>query len=144
MVFTLAEQDLTFTAVRNAASLNIYAIGTVTIGGTIKAGNSVTISINQPSCGVTTSAGCYTYTVQSGDDFASIVNGLVALINAGKGDPNVLGIGDAPADEVVVTARTAGSAGDNITLATTISTNATITATASGANLAGGGDAART
>ncbi len=142
MVFTLAEQDLTFTAVRNAASLNIYALGTVTLGGTIKAGNSVTISINQPSCGTTTSVGCYTYTVQSGDDFASIVNGLVALINAGKGDPNVLAIGDAPADEVVVTARTAGSAGDNITLATTISTNATVTATASGANLSGGGDAA--
>jgi uncharacterized protein (TIGR03437 family) len=133
MVFTLAEQDLTFTAVRNAASLTIYAIGTVTLGGTIKAGNSVTITINNTN---------YPYTIQSGDDFASIVNGLVAAINAGKGDPNVLAIGNAPADEVVLTARTQGSEGDNITLATTISTNATITATASGANLAGGGNAA--
>jgi uncharacterized protein (TIGR03437 family) len=133
LVFTLAEQDLTFTAVRNGASLNIYAIGTVTLGGTIKAGNTVTVTINTTN---------YTYTIQSGDDFASIVNGLVALINAGKGDPNVLAIGDSPADEVVVTARTAGSAGDNVTLATAISTNATITASASGANLAGGGDAA--
>jgi uncharacterized protein (TIGR03437 family) len=142
MVFTVAEQDLTYTAVRNAASLNIYAIGTVTLGGTIKAGNSVTISINEASCTAAPSVGCYTYTIQSGDDFASIVNGLVALINAGKGDPNVLATGDDPADEIVVTARTAGSAGDNITLSTAISTNATITATASGANLSGGGDAA--
>jgi uncharacterized protein (TIGR03437 family) len=133
MVFTVAEQDLTFTAVRNAASLNIYAIGTVTLGGTIKAGNTVTITINTTN---------YTYTIQSGDDFAAIVNGLVALVNAGSGDPNVRAIGDSPADEVVLTAKTAGSAGDNVTLATTISTNATITATASGANLAGGGDAA--
>jgi uncharacterized protein (TIGR03437 family) len=136
MVFTLAEQDLTFTAVRNAASLTIYAVGTVTLGGTIKAGNTVTITINTAN---------YPYTIQSGDDFAAIVNGLVAAINAanaGKGDPNVLAIGDAPADEVVLTARTQGSAGDNITLATAISSNATITATASGANLSGGGDAA--
>jgi len=133
LVFTLAEQDLTYTAVRNAASLTIYAIGTVTLGGTIKAGDKVTVTINATN---------YGYTIQSGDDFAAIVNGLVALINAGKGDPNVLATGDSPADEVVLTARTEGSAGDNVTLATSISTNATITATASGANLAGGGNAA--
>ena len=133
LVFTLAEQDLTFTAVRNAASLNIYSIGTVTLAGTIKAGDKVTVTINSVD---------YAYTIQSGDDFAAIVNGLVALVNAGAGDKNVLAIGNAPADELVLTARTAGSAGDNITLATSISTNAMITATASGANLLGGGDAA--
>ena len=134
LVFTTAEQDLHFTAVRNAASLNIYAVGSVTFSGTINSGDKVTVTIQGKD---------YTYTIQSGDDITAIVNGLVALINAGAGDPNALATSNAPAGALVLTARAANIAGNNVTLAASVSTNAQIVATASGANLAGGGDAAQ-
>ncbi len=139
LVYTESEQDLPYNGVRNAASLTIYARGTVQIGGTIKSGDKVTITI-----GVSTSATTipYAYTVQSGDNIAAIVQGLVALINAGKGDPNVQATADTPANEVVLTAKQAGVLGNKVTLATSISTGAVITATASGTNLAGGASTA--
>ncbi len=138
LVYTPAEQDLAYNAVLNAASLVIYATDTVTIGGTIKSGDKVTVTI-----GVLTSATTvpYTYTIQSGDDFAGIVDGLVALINGGK-DPNVLATADTQADEVVLTAKVPGVLGNNVTVVTSISSGAEITAVASSANLAGGGSAA--
>ena len=139
VVYTPNGQNLPYSAVRNAASINIYAVGTVTIGGTIKSGDKVTVTIGLST---TTTTETYTYAIQSGDDAAAIVNGLVALINAGKGDPNVLATADVAADEVVLTAKTAGADGDNVTLATSISANATVTAVTSAANLSGGGDAA--
>jgi uncharacterized protein (TIGR03437 family) len=134
LVFSTAEQDLRFTAVRNAASLNIYAVGTVAFSGTINAGDKVTVTIQGKD---------YTYTIQKNDDFTAIVNGLVALINAGSGDPNALATSNAPASALVLTARAANTAGNNVTLAASVSTNAQIVATASGANLSGGGDAAQ-
>jgi len=139
LVYTVSEQDLPYNAVRNAASLAIYAVDSITIGGTIKGGDKVTITI-----GVTTSATTipYTYTIQSGDNLAAIVNGLVALINAGSGDPNVRALADTQANKVVLTARVAGPLGNNVTVATSISTNATITASPDSANLSKGGSAA--
>jgi uncharacterized protein (TIGR03437 family) len=139
LVYTPAEQDLPYNGVLNAASLIIYAVDPVTIGGTIKSGDKVTITI-----GVSTSTTTlpYTYTIQSGDNFTSIVDGLVALINAGKGDPNVIATSDTQAHEVVLTAIAPGAAGNNVTVATSISTNAQITAIATSANLSGGGSAA--
>ncbi|HLY16861.1 MAG TPA: hypothetical protein VKR61_06530, partial [Bryobacteraceae bacterium] len=139
LVYTPAEQDLPYNAVRNAASLNIYAVDTVTIGGTIKSGDKLTLTI-----GVSTSTTTvpYAYTVQSGDSFAGIVNGLVALINAGKGDPNVFATADTLTNEVVLTARTPGRAGNNVTVTVSYSSNAQITATAQSANLSGGSSAA--
>jgi len=139
LVYTKAEQNLPYNGVLNSASLIIYAVDTVTIGGTIKSGDKVTITI-----GVSTSSTTvpYTYTIQSGDNFAAIVDGLVALINAGKGDPNVIATADTKANEVVLTARTPGAKGNNVTVATSISTGAQITAVAQAANLTGGGSAA--
>jgi len=140
VVYTPNGENLPYSAVRNAASINIYAVGTVTIGGTIKAGDKVTVTIGVSTSTTTAS---YPYTIQSGDNAAAIVNGLVALINAGaSGDPNGLATADVAADEVVLTAKTPGADGDNVTLAASISTNATVTAVTSGANLNGGGDAA--
>jgi len=142
VVYTASAQTLPYSAVRNAASINIYAIGTVTIGGTFKSGDKVTVTIG---ISTSTTTAPYAYTIQSGDNAAAIVNGLVALINgsnSGKGDPNVLATADIPANEVVLTARTPGAPGDSVTLASSISTNATVTAAVSGATLSGGGDAA--
>ncbi len=134
MVFSPAEQHLPVTAVRNAASLNIYAIGAVKLGGTIKSADKVTITIQGKA---------YTYTIQSGDTATGIINGLVALVNTGSGDPNVLATANAAVGEVVLTARASGAAGNGVTLAASTSTGAQITVTVSGANLSGGGDAAK-
>jgi len=139
LVYTKAQQNLPYNGVLNAASLSIHAVDTIKMGGTIKSGDKVTITI-----GVSTSTTTvpYTYTIQNGDSFAAIVNGLVALINAGKGDPNVIATSDTEADNVVLTARLPGAAGNNVTVATSISANAQITAVAQGATLSGGGSAA--
>lgn len=139
LVYTIAEQDLLYNGVRNAASLTIYAHATITIGGTIKSGDKITVTIGNSN---STATETYNYTIQSSDTYASIVDALVANINGGKGDANVLATADAPADEVVLTAKTPGPLGNNVTLSTSISSGATISAAASGANLSGGASTA--
>lgn len=139
LVYTPLGQDLPYNAVRNAASLAIYALDTVTLGGTIKAGDKVTVTIGISSSSTTKD---YPYTIQSGDSFAGIVNALVALINAGEGDPYVRATANTEAQAIVLTAKTAGAEGNNVTVATTISSGAQITALAKSANLSGGGSAA--
>jgi uncharacterized protein (TIGR03437 family) len=134
MVFTVGDQPLPLTAVRNAASLEIYAVGSVVLSGTITAKDVVTITIQSKA---------YKYTVKNDDTFAMVVDGLVAAINADSGDPNVLATPNYALATVALTSRAGGEAGDAITLAASVSTSATIVANASGANLAGGGDAAK-
>ncbi len=155
-VYSLAPTMLPYQAVRNAASMDIVANGTVAIGlpvaNTIKGGDVVTISIGTST---TTNPAQYTYTVKATDTLDDIINGLVAAINSsnsGQGDPNVIATADLTQvvstgvdveENVVLTSRVPGDAGNDITLAATVSSNAQITATASGANLSGGGDAAK-
>ncbi|MFN7995485.1 MAG: hypothetical protein U0Q18_17880 [Bryobacteraceae bacterium] len=133
VVYTPAELDLTLTSVRNAASQAVYAVGTVIFGGTIKSGDKVTVTIQSKA---------YSYTIQSSDTYASIVEAFVALINASSGDPNVIATPDPLANELLLTARAEGIAGNSVTLAAAVSTGAQITATASGTVLSGGGNAA--
>jgi len=132
-VYSPAEQLIPYTGVRNAASLAIYALGSVVIGGSIQVKDTVTITINGTN---------YKYEVVANDTLESVVQALVALINAGNGDPNAFALPDLITDTIVLSAKIQGTDGNNITLATAVSNNATITATASGANLSGGGDAA--
>jgi len=155
MVFTPLEADIVSTGVVNAGSLHIYAFGTVTLGGTLTANDVVTVTIGNPSNGVSSAGGSavtntvnYTYTVTSTDvtngSFDPITQGLANAINSangGNGDPNVVAIPQLGFGVLQLIARIPGTAGDNITLSTTVSTNATITATASDAVLDGGGDA---
>ena len=79
LVYTMAEQDVPYNGVLNSFSGNIYAIDPITIGGTIKAGYTVELTIGVSS---TTTTYSYTYTVQNGDTFTTIMEGLVALVNA--------------------------------------------------------------
>lgn len=135
LVFTPENATVTQTGVVNSASLAIYAIGTVTMGGTITAGDTITISINTTN---------YTYTVVSTDTYETIVAAFVTMINQannGAGDPNVIAQQLVGYGTLELIARTAGVNGNNITLATTVSTNATETATASSTTLSGGGSA---
>ncbi len=134
MVFTIAEPLVSSAGVRNAASLDVFAVGTVTVSGTITAKDTATVTI---------AGKAYTYTIVADDTIATIITKIAGLINANGGDPNVFAREDQGAFEVVLTSKQTGDAGNAVTLATSVSTNATIILTASGANLAGGGDAAK-
>ncbi|HLI83885.1 MAG TPA: hypothetical protein VKV17_08200 [Bryobacteraceae bacterium] len=166
-VFSIGANNIPYSGVRNAASLQIFAVGSVTVGGTATANDTVAITIgntatnNGTACSspnqnssVSSSTtgnanapeGCgttYTYTVKSGDTLLDIVNGLVAAINAGSGDPNAFAFADPGAETVVLTAKAEGVNGNNVTYVTSVSTNATETLTAAGATLEHGGDASQ-
>ena len=129
LAFTPGTNEFPITGVRNAASREIYATGGVDIAGTIQAGDTATVTINSKD---------YTYKVVSTDTIATIVQAEVNLINEGAGDPYVLADVQSNFNQVQVIARQGGPGGNTITLAAATSTNAKITATASGATLTGG------
>jgi uncharacterized protein (TIGR03437 family) len=133
LVYTPSTNTLAPNSVLNAASQSVYAVGTVDLAGTITAKNTVTITIQGTN---------YTYTVQSSDTLTTVTAALVKLINAPPGNPNVFAVANPGFNEVVLTAKVANSAGNSITLAASVSGGATITATASGADLSGGSTAA--
>ncbi len=142
LVFTPASPIVPLNGIVNAASQQVNAIGAVDLSGTITAGDTATITIGTTN---------YTYTVVKTDTLDSITTSLVSLINANGGDPNVLAVADVSIDEVDLTARQVGAAGNNIALSTsttgagstsTTTNAATIILTASGATLERGGNAA--
>jgi uncharacterized protein (TIGR03437 family) len=134
MIYTEAQPNLPVTAVKNAASLEIYAEGTVTLGGTLEANDSVTITVESKN---------YIYKEVKNDTFSNIVSTLANAINAGAGDPNVIAVADATAQSVLLISRTPSTAGNSITYSAKVSTSATITATTAGSTLTGGGNAAQ-
>jgi uncharacterized protein (TIGR03437 family) len=81
---------------------------------------SVDGSINAGDVGTITIAGKgYSYTVQSSDTLATVRDALIAAINNGN-DPNVTASAGGQFTRVVLTAKQAGSAGDGITIATSV------------------------
>ena len=136
MVFTPAHADVPITGIVNAASRAIFAVGSIVIGGTITDGNTVTATLNGTA---------YTYKVTTTDTVDSVAKALAGVItaaNSGAGDSSVSALDEAGLATVLLVSRQPGIAGNNVTIATSVSTSATITATASGGNLAGGGNAA--
>jgi uncharacterized protein (TIGR03437 family) len=132
-VYTVAPNVLPYQAVVNTANPNIYATGGVTVGGTINNGDIVTITINTTQ---------YAYTVKATDTIDTVLAALVAEINAGSGDPNVIALEDDADSKVALTARLPGPQGDSTAYSVTVSSNAQITATAADSQLDGGGNAA--
>jgi uncharacterized protein (TIGR03437 family) len=156
LVFTPGTPSIPITGITNAASLQTYAVGTVSITGTITAGDTVTIMITTPGTVATTcpSAGleCYTYTVVTNDTLASIVEALANLINgtkSGTPDPNVIASADIVEGSLFVVnliARQPGLNGNSIgysgtTAASSSTGTPTETSTAAGASLEGGASA---
>ncbi len=141
LVFSPEQATLPLNSIVNAASKAVYAAGSVVVGGTISAGNDATITIGNPT-GSGANTIDYKYTVVSTDDLEKIAVTLTKLINAGNGNPNVLALEDAGLSTIHLISRQPGLAGNNITLATTLSTNAALTLTTSGSNLSGGASAA--
>lgn len=144
LVFTPEQALVPVNGVRNSASLEIYALGSITLGGSIVANDEVTVTITPPSTAANPSpAGVsYTYKIVSGDTFETIYLALVGLINAGSGDPNVFAEYEPSLTLLKLIARSPGPNGNNVGIATSVSTGAQITATASGSTLQGGQDAA--
>jgi uncharacterized protein (TIGR03437 family) len=125
VIYSPAVQNIPLDGIRNAASLQIYALGSVTVAGTIQAKDTVTITVNSTP---------YVYTVVAADTLETVVQGLVNLINKAP-DKNVIASDNLSALAVVLTARTPGAPGGLITLSSIASVNALITATVSGATL---------
>jgi uncharacterized protein (TIGR03437 family) len=137
LVFSPATPSVPIDGVVNAASLAVYAVGNVVIGGTITAGNTITISITGAN---STTPAKYEYVVKSTDtSLETVAVALTGVINAGNGDPNVFAVEVATLATINLIARQPGPNGNNIALATTTNSTATITAAASSGFLAGGG-----
>ncbi len=133
-IYSPGENTLPYTAVRNAASFAIYAVGGVQLGGTVKENDEITLTIGGKD---------YKYKIVKDNDFPDIILALVNLINAGDGDPNVFASPNYATDSIILTARAQGADGNSVEYSVKTSTNAQITATTSGATLAGGMDAAK-
>lgn len=134
MVFTLAEPILPLTAVRNAASFQVFASGAIIFEGNVKENDEVTIKIVDKE---------YKYKIPSGATFASVINALVEAINEGEGDPNVVATPNEVLNVIILTARVEGNAGDQIEYTTSTSTGAEIVVRTAGFRLSGGQDAAK-
>jgi uncharacterized protein (TIGR03437 family) len=131
VVYTAEPLNIPLANARNSASLQIYALGSIIIGGSIQAKDTISIEINTTTC---PGAGCYTYTVLSTDTLTTVADALVKLINSAP-DPYVTAGADDTTNTVVLTAKLPGQDGANITLAVTTSANALIVSAASAANL---------
>ncbi|HWR52744.1 MAG TPA: hypothetical protein VN428_16660 [Bryobacteraceae bacterium] len=136
LFFTPADIALPLTGIRNAASLDVFAVGSVQFSGTITEGNNITIKINDKE---------YKYQVKKDETLGTVTTGVADLINAGDGDPSVIATPNLALTAVVLTSRIGGEEGNNTKLETSTSpsTTATILATASGTSLSGGQDAAK-
>jgi len=145
VMFTPASSNIPITGFTNAYSLNTYAVGSVSLTGTITAGDIITMLVSAPGVTATacpaTGLECYTYTVLSSDTLVSVTQALADLINgtangttkAGTPDPNVIATTDIVVGELYVlnlTARTPGLNGNNIDYsATSAAASSTATAT---------------
>jgi hypothetical protein len=143
LVFTPADPNIAVNGVVNAFSKEIFAEGNVTFAGTLNPGDTVTLTItNGATLNPVTNS--YVYTEVSGDTFDSITTALANMINAangGAGDPNVLAEPEIGFQILNLVARVSGVNGNNVTLLTTLSDNAQLTATTSGGALTGGASA---
>ncbi len=145
LVFTPEQDSIPINGVVNSAILETFALGSVTLGGTVAANDTVTVTITPPSTfnNPTPTGVNYTYKIITGDTDETIYLALVALINGannGAGDPWVFATYVPSLTLLELTARIPGPNGNNIGIAVSESTNASITATASGSTLQNGQD----
>lgn len=139
VVYSPGETLIAPAGVRNAASILIFANGTVAFGGTAKEGDEVTLRIGSRE---------YKYKLVANDTFDKVVTELSTRINADGGDPLVFAQPNLALDTILLAARQAGEEGNVVTISVTVAgVNATtapqLQAAASGARLTGGADSAR-
>ena len=100
-----------------------YATGIVSVDGTVTAGDTATVGIEERT---------YTYTVQSGDTLAGIRDALVNLINQ---DPKVTATASGEFTRLILTARVQGPDGNDLPYTASASSTATVIMTAIGTAL---------
>jgi uncharacterized protein (TIGR03437 family) len=134
LVFTPSLNNIPINGVRNAASREIFAFGTIGIAlNTAQANDTITISINTKN---------YVYKVVKDDTVDTIVKAITDLINAGSGDPNVLATSTAGTGIIALKARKSGADGNNISISSAVTpSTAMVAASTSGTTLQGGEDA---
>lgn len=137
LVWTMADQQLLYTGVRNAASQEIFAVGSITFTADPKENDEVTVKI-----GTGDAAKEYKYKAKANEKIADVIRGVVELINAGSGDPLVFASPNVAFNAILLTSRVSGEVGNNIEFTVTFSEGAQLTGTGSG-KLAGGQDAAK-
>jgi len=137
LVFTPGEFLIPINGVRNAASREIFSLGSIAIGGTVTAGDVVKVTIT----GIDGKAVEHDYTMVKDDTLVKAMTGLAASINSGDGDPAVFAKFEPILSVIKLVARKPGTDGDSIALAVSGSDNATFTIGASGSNLKGGQNA---
>lgn len=134
LVFSPADQKLGQTGVRNAASLDVFATGTISFSGTLRENDELTLKINGRE---------YKQKVVKDDTFRNFIGRVINQVNTAN-DPDVSATPAFDLNVLVLTARVGGEGGDAITFETTLSpSDATLQITTSGATLSGGQDAAR-
>jgi len=136
LVFTPGLAIIPLNGIVNFASRSVFALGSMIFGGTIKAADTVTVTIKGTA---------YAYTIVADDTIRKVIQKLADLINGkanGTPDPNVVATPNLDFNELVLTSKVPGVAGNDITFSVTTSTSAVITAAASGAFLNGGQNAA--
>jgi uncharacterized protein (TIGR03437 family) len=134
LVFSAADTPLPPAAFRNAASLEVFAIGAVTLAGTIKENDTVTVTITTTDVNGTVTNTPYLYTVLKTDTLSTVLQALIKLINV-PGNPNVTAQPNFSTNGIVLTAKKGGAAGQAVSYSTTLSTAAVITATVAGTSL---------
>jgi uncharacterized protein (TIGR03437 family) len=136
LVFTPGLASVPTTGITNSASLSVFAVGSIIFGGTIKAADTVTVTI---------AGTAYTYTLVAADTLPTVIQNVADLIN-GKAnatpDPNVVATPNPGFNELLLTSKLSGVNGNNIDYSVTTSTSAVITVTAGSGFLNGGQDAA--
>jgi hypothetical protein len=148
LVYSPGDLKVPSTAVRNAASLIVNAIGTIEFDGTLREDEEVGIRIGREIINiegrrVIVDEITYKFKAPEENAFGELIQGLVDQINADDGDPLVLATANLPANSVVLTAREGGAGGDDITMAVERATDSILIAETSSAKLRGGRDAAK-
>ncbi len=135
MVYSVAEPTVPYTGVRNAASIEIFAVGAYNLSGEIQKDDEITLTISEKE---------YKYKILEDDTFESISTKLADLINADGGDPKVLATANPAVNGIILTSRIPGTDGDATEYSATVTPDtATMIVGTAGATLSGGYDAAK-
>lgn len=142
LVFTPGSKLIADTGIRNSASREIFAVGTFSIGGTATENEEIVLKIKETE---------YKYKFVKDDTLSNAITALVDLINTRDGgNPDVLATPLLRTNifAVILTARTAGAAGDSVSYTLTVNPATSgqtpkVTVSAGSGSLAGGKDASQ-
>jgi uncharacterized protein (TIGR03437 family) len=142
LVFTPGRKLIADTGVRNSASREIFAVGTLAIGGTPTENEEIVLEINETE---------YKYKFVKDDTLENAINSLAELINTrdgGNADVFATPVIRTNLFSIILTARTGGEAGDSVTYTLSVTPakegeTAKVTVSAGSGSLSGGKDASQ-